>query len=106
MDNYFIHIWISPEGMEDDLENWIKIVFEHWQFNSPYLSFKQMKKMHKEYKEKGFDFDGLSVQDLKVVLEIMECLESNLKEIQEMFNYPTDSTAKTTELTEDYNWTR
>ena len=43
IDNLNLTIWIEPdtEDCEHDYENWIKIVYEYWQFNEPYLSMRR-----------------------------------------------------------------
>lgn len=88
IDDLNLTIWIEPEteDCEHDYENWIKIVYEYWQFNEPYLSLKQTKKIYKEYKENGFEFEGLSLIDLVPVICVMDYIQDNHESIRDTIN--------------------
>lgn len=88
IDDLNLAIWIEPdtEDCEHDYENWIKIVYEYWQFNEPYLSLKQTNKIYKEYKENGFEFEGLSLIDLVPVICVMDYIQDNHESIRDTIN--------------------
>lgn len=88
IDNLFIKVWIRPYGDLDYSDNecldkWIKVTFEHWMFDEPYLSLRQCKKMYKEYKKKQYDFMGLELKDMEVIIDVMKYFKNNYRKIKE-----------------------
>ena len=84
IDDLFIKVWIEPYDMENEyLDKWIEITFEHWQFDEPYLSLHQCKKMYKEFKRNQYDFMGLSLEDMEVITDVMKYFKNNHEKIKE-----------------------
>ncbi len=88
IDSLNLTVWIMPDifNYDEYFNNWIKVVYEYWQFDDPYLSLKQTKKIYKEFKKNEFEFLGLSLNDLKPTMDVMAYIQNNYKAIRDTIN--------------------